>query len=100
MSIWKARLLALLTMVAMVLAVQAAPALADNNCHWNDRQNEWVNCGSNHGFHHDFDRHFDDVEVFFVPIGFWNFNPFLGWFWDNGCGFDWDGPVTPLDCFD
>jgi hypothetical protein len=46
-------------------------------------------------------RHFDDVDVVFVPaFGFWNWHPSWGWFWDDGCGFDWDGPVTPLDCWD
>ena len=27
---------------------------------------------------------------FFEPVGFWNFDPFWGWFRVE-CGFDWDG---------
>jgi hypothetical protein len=23
-----------------------------------------------------------------------------GWGWQGGCDYDWDGPVTPVDCWD
>ena len=84
-------LLAVSVLTVMSIVV-VSPALAhdrDGDC-WDEDEFFWHrDCG-------------DDVEVVFVPVffGFWNFDPFWGWFWDDGCGFDWDGPVTPADCFD
>ena len=89
---------ALVAVLVAMLVATAGPAMADTNRHdnrwdrWDNRWDRWDNRWDN--------RH-DDVDVVFVPaFGFWNWHPSWGWFWDAGCGFDWDGPVTPLDCWD
>ena len=95
------RVVLLAVSILMVVSMAASPALAhdrDRDC-WDEDWAFWV-CDRDRN---DKDRHdFDDVEVVFVPVffSFWNFDPFWGWFWDDGCGFDWDGPVTPADCWD
>ena len=86
------RVMLLAVSILMVVSMAASPALAhdrDKDC-WDEDHFFWRNdCN-------------DDVEVVYYPvfIGFWNFHPYWGWFWDDGCGFDWDGPVTPADCWD
>ena len=87
------RVLLLVVSILMVVSMAVSPALAhdrDGDC-WDEDDFFW---------RHDCDD--DEVEVVYVPVffGFWNFDPFWGWFWDDGCGFDWDGPVTPADCWD
>ncbi len=86
------RVLLLVVSILLVVSMAVSPALAhdrDRDC-WDEDDFFW---------RHDCD---DDVEVVFVPFffGFWNFHPDWGWFWADGCGFDWDGPVTPADCWD
>lgn len=86
------RVVLLAMSVLMVVSMAISPAFAhdrDRDC-WDEDGFFWRNdCGN-------------ETEVVFVPIffGFWNFDPFWGWFWDDGCGYDWDGPVNPYDCFD
>ena len=60
--------------------------------------------------HHDnwFDNDRDNVNIRYVADGddFDGFYPYWGWgyypYWGlyGDCGFDWDGPVTPADCWD
>jgi hypothetical protein len=86
------RVMLLAVSILIVMSMAVSPALAhdwDRDC-WDEDDFFWRNdCN-------------DEVEVVFVPVfvGFWNFDPSWGWFWDDGCGFDWDGPVTPADCWD
>ena len=86
------RVMLLAVSILMVAAMAASPALAhdrDRDC-WDEDDFFWRN---------DCD---DNVEVVYVPVffGFWNFHPYWGWFWDDSCGYDWGGPVTPEDCWD
>ena len=95
-------------MAAMMVAL-AAPAMADNNRqdHQDNRQD--------HRFTNDHDNWFnnrDNVDIRFVsdsvldsddldsfyPYWAWGHYPYWGSYDD--CGFDWDGPVTPVDCWD
>ena len=92
-------ILAMAMTIAMTLAASPASAAEEwndgwDNQHWNNDWDDvcddgWNDCE-------------DEVEVVFVPVpvGFWSFDPFWGWFWVDDCGFDWGGPVTPLDCLD
>ena len=97
---------ALVAVLEAMFVGTAGPAMADHTNRHENRQDRhdnrwdhrWDNRWDNRWDHR---RHFDDVDVVFVPaFGFWNWHPSWGWFWDDGCGFDWDGPVTPLDCWD
>ena len=87
------RVMLLAVSILMVASMAASPALAhdrDRDC-WDEDDFFWRNdCDDN------------NVEVVYVPVffGFWNFHPYWGWFWDDGCGFDWGGPVDPYDCLD
>ena len=95
------RVILLAVTILTVMSMTVSPAFAhdrDRDC-WDEDWHFWA-CDRDNN---DNNRHdFDDANVVFVPVffGFWNFDPFWGWFWDNSCGFDWDGPVTPLDCWD
>jgi hypothetical protein len=76
------RIVLLAAAILIVASMAVSPALAhdrDRDC-WDEDWSFWV-C--------DKDRHDFDKDVFFVPFGFWNFDPFWGWFWIQ-CGFDWD----------
>jgi hypothetical protein len=109
-------------MVAMIVAL-AAPAIAkDNDGNGNNRQhnnNNGNNYNGNNHFdnrldridnrvdnwfdnRHDnwFDNGRDDVNIRYVSDGddFDIYYPYWGYYGD--CGFDWDGPVTPADCWD
>jgi hypothetical protein len=107
-------ILAMAMTIAMTLAASPASAAEEWNDgrddqHWN---NDWDDVCDDGWNDCDFDwddvcdDHWndceDEVEVVFVPVpvGFWSFDPFWGWFWVDDCGYDWDGPVTPLDCLD
>jgi Ni/Co efflux regulator RcnB len=93
----------IVAVMAAMMVTLAAPAMADNNRQENrqdrqeNRQNNWFNN------HHDswFDHDREDVNIRLVSDSdFDYYNPY--WYWDryDGCGFDWDGPVTPVDCWD
>jgi Ni/Co efflux regulator RcnB len=93
----------IVAVMAAMMVTLAAPAMADNNRQENredrqeNRQNNWFNN------HHDswFDHDRDDVNIRLVSDSdFDYYNPY--WYWDlyDDCGFDWDGPVTPVDCWD
>ncbi len=91
------RLILLVVSLLVALTLAASPALAhdrDRDC-WDEDEFFWV-CGRG-------DLDLDDADFFFVPVfvpvGFWDFDPFWGWFWVD-CGYDWGGPLTPADCFD
>ena len=97
----------IVAVMAAMMVTLAAPAMADNNRQENredrqeNRQNNWFNN------HHDswFDHDRDNVNIRLVSdsdldSNFDYYNPY--WYWDlhDDCGFDWDGPVTPVDCWD
>lgn len=90
MKSWKVRLLALFTVMALLASI-AGPVMADDrdDCRrfYGDRYCE-VDRGD-HRFYNDF----DDTFIFY---------PYFYYFpyYYNDCGYDWDGPVTPYDCFD
>jgi hypothetical protein len=89
------RVLLLAMSVLIVVSMAVSPALAhdrDRDC-WDEDWAFWV-CDNNR---HDRDRHDAEAAVFFVPvfvpIGFWNWDPFWGWFWDwfwVQCHSDWN----------
>jgi|SRR5918992_4216011 Ni/Co efflux regulator RcnB len=96
-------ILGIVAVMAAMMVTLAAPAMADNNRQENredrqeNRQNNWFNN------HHDswFDHDREDVNIRLVSDSdFGYYNPY--WYWDryDDCGFDWDGPVTPVDCWD
>lgn len=93
MKSWKARLFALLTVMALLTSI-AGPAMADrgDDCRrfHGDRYCE-VDRGD-HRFRNDFDN-----EFVFYPFYYYYF-PY--YYYYNDCGFDWDGPVNFYDCFD
>jgi hypothetical protein len=123
-----ALILGVVTVLAAMLVAFAAPAMAKdndgngkNNRHHNNNNgnNHDGNKGGNNHFdnrldridnrvdnwfdnRHDnwFDNDRDDVNIRYVSDGddFDDFHPYWGWYGD--CGFDWDGPVTPADCWD
>jgi len=71
--------------ILIVASMAVSPALAhdrDRDC-WDEDWHFWVCDKDRHDFEEDF------FVPFFVPLGFWNFDPFWGWFWVQ-CGFDWD----------
>jgi hypothetical protein len=93
-------------MVAMLVAF-AAPAMANTN----DRnvQHHTSNVFDHNGddccelFDNNrngddccelFDNNDDDVVFVAVPVWGWEGD------WEGGCDYDWDGPVTPVDCWD
>ncbi len=90
---WRARLLVGFMLVAMMLATVAGPAIADNR----------DDCRRFHGdLYCEVDRG-DRFDRFDYDYSYYNFYPFYYNFYPyyyNDCGFDWDGPVTPYDCFD
>ena len=89
--VWKARLLVGLMLVAIFMAI-AGPAMADNDRDCINRHGDrFCEVDGDRNFHHhgDVDDDFDEVEVIFVPVGFWLFDDFWGWYWVT-CGFDWD----------
>jgi type II secretory pathway pseudopilin PulG len=103
----------IVAVMAAMMVTLAAPAMADNNRQENrqdrqenrqdrqeNRQNNWFNN------HHDswFDHDRDNVNIRLVSESdfdgdFDHYNP--NWYldWYDDCGFDWDGPVTPVDCW-
>ena len=89
------RVVLLVIFILTVMSMAVSPALAhdrDRDC-WDEDWAFWV-CDRDD---------FDDVQIIFVPVVFWAFDPFWGWFWDvDHCPFwdDWSGPVNHLDCFD
>jgi hypothetical protein len=120
--------LGVVAVMAAMLVALAAPAMAKdndsngkNNGHHNNNNgnSDDGNNGGNKYFdnrldrienrvddwfdnRHDdwFDSDRDDVNIRYVSDGddFDGFYPYWGWY--GGCGFDWDGPVTPADCWD
>ena len=55
---------------------------------------EWFDDNNN-----DCCKSFDDEgDVVFVAVPVWDWS----WEgdWEGGCDYDWDGPVTPVDCWD
>jgi hypothetical protein len=82
--------LAVVAVMAAMLVAFAAPALADNDRHDNDRNHhQWFD---NNNRHDDIifvsDNDFDD---FYYPYWGWGFNPY--WGWGGGC----EGPVCLID---
>jgi hypothetical protein len=83
------RVMLLAVSILTVVSMAVSPALAhdrDRDC-WDEDWSFWVCDRDRH------DRHdFDDAEICFVPvfipIGFWDFDDFWGWFWIHW-GFDW-----------
>jgi hypothetical protein len=49
-----------------------------------------------------FDNDRDNVHISYLSDSddFDYYNPYWYWGWYDGRGFDWDGPVTPADCWD
>jgi hypothetical protein len=120
--------LGVVAVLAAMLVALAAPAMAkDNDGKGNNNRHHNNNNGNNHdgnnGGHkhfdnrldriynrvdnwvdnrHDnwFDNDRDDVDLRYVSDGddFDGYYPYWGWYGD--CGFDWGGPVTPVDCRD
>lgn len=100
-------------MAAMMVAL-AAPAIADNNRQENrqDRQDNRHDNRFNNNHDNWFDNDRDNVVIRYVSDSnfdsddFDSFYPYWGWgfypYWGSydDCGFDWDGPVTPADCWD
>jgi type II secretory pathway pseudopilin PulG len=106
--------LGVVAVMAAMMVTLAAPAMADNNRQENrqdrqenrqdrqeNRQNNWFNN------HHDswFDHDRDNVNIRLVSDSdldsdFDHYHPYWSWYWYDDCGFDWDGPVTPVDCWD
>ena len=115
--------LGVVAVLAAMLVALAAPAMAkDNDGKGNNRHHN-----ENNGNNHDGNKHFDyrldridnridnwvdnrhdnwfdndrdDVDIRYVSDGddFDGYYPYWGWYGD--CGFDWGGPVTPVDCWD
>ena len=103
-------------MAAMMVAL-AAPAMADNNRQDNrqeNRQDRQEN-RQDHRFTNNHDNWFnnrDNVDIRFVSDSvldsddldsfypYWGWGPYPYWGSYDDCGFDWDGPVTPVDCWD
>src|SRR5918994_1574234 len=86
-------------MVAMLVAF-AAPAMANTN----DRN---VQHHTSNVFDHNgdnccklFDNNGDDVVFVAVPVWGWGWEGDWEGDWEGGCDYDWDGPVTPVDCWD
>ena len=86
-------------MVAMLVAF-AAPAMANTN----DRN---VQHHTSNVFDHNgdnccelFDNNDDDVVFVAVPVWGWGWEGDWEGDWEGGCDYDWDGPVTPVDCWD
>ena len=104
-------------MAAMMVAL-AAPAMADNNRQDNRQENrqDRQDNRQDHRFtnNHDkwFDNERDNVDIRFVSDSvldsddldsfypYWGWGPYPYWGSYDDCGFDWDGPVTPVDCWD
>ena len=87
------RVMLLAVSILMVVSMAAFPALAhdrDRDC-WDEDDFFWRNnCN-------------DEVEVVYVvDYGFWYpwYYSFPYYYGYSDCGFDWDGPVTPEDCWD
>ncbi|HEX2244313.1 MAG TPA: hypothetical protein VHK27_13900 [Gammaproteobacteria bacterium] len=106
-------ILGVAAVMAAMMVTLTAPAMADNNRQENrqDRQeNRQDNRFNNH--HNWFDNDRDNVVIRYDPDSdfysddFDSFYPYWGWgfypYWGSydDCGFDWDGPVTPADCWD
>jgi hypothetical protein len=76
--------------MALMLVASVAPAMANDRNDNNDFHfNRFNDFRLNDFRFHDF----NDDDFFFVSPFFFDG---IGGF--NDCGFDWDGPVTPLDC--
>ncbi len=90
---WRARLLVGFMLVAIMLATVAGPVLANDGERGDgfngrgERIDDRRDGNDNHRdcdfWDCDFNREFDEVEVVFVPVGFWNFHYLWGWFWDD-----------------
>jgi Ni/Co efflux regulator RcnB len=110
-------ILGIVAVMAAMMVTLAAPAMADNHRQdrqenrqdrqenrqdrQENRQNNWFNN------HHDswFDHDRDNVNIRLVSDSdldsdLDHYNPYGYWDWYDDCGFDWDGPVTPVDCWD
>ena len=76
--------------MAMMLVASVAPAMANDNndFHFNRFNDNHFNDFRFHDFNDDNDFIFFDGFRFDHDLLF------------DDCGFDWDGPVTPLDCND
>jgi hypothetical protein len=95
---WKTRLLALVTVMALLTSI-AGPAIADrgDDCRrfHGDRYCE-VDRGDrgDHKFRND---DFDNYYIFY-PFYYPYFFPYYSYGY-NDCGFDRGGPVNPYDCW-
>lgn len=91
MKSWKVRLLALFTVMALLASI-AGPVMADD---WDDcrRFHGDLYCEVDRGDYR-FYNDFDDTFIFY-PYFY-----YFPYYYYNDCGYDWDGPVTPYDCFD
>jgi hypothetical protein len=79
--------LAVVAAMAMMLVASVAPAMANDNNDFRFNDNHF-----NDFRFHDFND--DNDFIFFDGFRFDHDLLF------DDCGFDWDGPVTPLDCND
>lgn len=87
MKSWKARLLALLTVMALLISI-AGPAMADrgDDCR---RFHGDLYCEVDRGDRNDH-RFYKDYDFYYFPYIY---------YYDE-CGYDWGGPLNFYDCFD
>jgi hypothetical protein len=119
--------LGVVAVLAAMLVALAAPAMAKDNDGKGNNRHHNENNGNNHDGNNGGNKHFDnrldridkrvdnwvdnrhdnwfdndrdDVDIRYVSDGddFDGYYPYWGWYGD--CGFDWGGPVTPVDCWD
>ncbi len=92
--------LAVVAVMAAMLVAFAAPALADNDRHDNDRNHHrWFDNNDRHedywfGHRGDHDIAYiydDDFDDYYYPYWGWGYNPY--WGWGGGC----EGPVCLID---
>jgi hypothetical protein len=92
--------LAVVAVMAAMLVAFAAPALADNDRHDNDRNHHrWFDNNARHddywfGHRGDHDIAYiydDDFDDYYYPYWGWGYYPY--WGWGGGC----EGPVCLID---
>ena len=95
MKSWKARLMILVTVMAMLSSV-AGPAMADDRDDCRRFHGERY-CEVDRGNRFDkyYDNYYDNAFVFYPYPYFYPYS-----YYNNDCGYDWGGPLNPYDCLD
>ena len=87
------RVMLLAVSVLTVVTMVVSPALAHDNDGdgWDEENGFWVVVPVFISSDNDCD--WDDCDGNDHDLDW-------GWGWQGGCDYDWDGPVTPVDCWD